>query len=256
VPALIDESLFTAVQEQLAANQQQARERRRGAKYLLQGLLECGCCRYAFYGKPVSRTSAKGKTRHTYYRCVGTDGYRFGGERVCTNQQVRTDQLDEAVWQDVRALLRHPELLRAEYERRLQTTGDEAQREPLTRQLRHAERAVSRLIDAFQDGLIEKPEFTPRLAKVRERVTRLRDDLTRLTAADAARDQLRRALSCLDEFAARIGAGLDEADWSVRRQIIRTLVERIRIEPDQIRITYRLSVPLFASSPPASSERI
>ena len=56
VPALISEDLFTAVQEQLAANRHQGRERKRGAHYLLQGLLECGCCGYAYYGKKVSRS--------------------------------------------------------------------------------------------------------------------------------------------------------------------------------------------------------
>ncbi len=48
VPALIDEALFEAVQEQLQENQQRARIGQRGARYLLQGLLVCACCGYAF----------------------------------------------------------------------------------------------------------------------------------------------------------------------------------------------------------------
>jgi site-specific DNA recombinase len=111
VPALVEEALFTAVQEQLAEKRQN-RQRRRGASYLLQGLLECGCCGYAYYGKPVSRKSAKGKTPYTYYRCVGTDAYRFGGTRVCENRQVRTEPPDAAVWEDVQQLLRNPAELR------------------------------------------------------------------------------------------------------------------------------------------------
>jgi site-specific DNA recombinase len=39
VPALVDESLFEEVQEQLRENQQRARIGQRGARYLLQGLL-------------------------------------------------------------------------------------------------------------------------------------------------------------------------------------------------------------------------
>lgn len=96
------------MQEQLSTNCRQGRERRRGALYLLQGLLECGCCGYAYYGKQVSRSSAKGKTPYAYYRCVGTDAYRFGGQPVCENHQLRTDMLDEAVWHDVQELLRDP----------------------------------------------------------------------------------------------------------------------------------------------------
>ncbi len=100
VPALVDEAVFDAVAEQLAENRRRARQRR-GAPYLLQGLLVCKHCGYALYGKPVSPAAAKGKKRrYTYYRCIGTDGYRFGGQKVCDNKQLRTDVLEEAVWKD------------------------------------------------------------------------------------------------------------------------------------------------------------
>ena len=57
----------------------------RGNKYLLQGLTVCAKCGYAFYGKTVSRATArrKNKDRWAYYRCVGSDAYRFEGGRVC-----------------------------------------------------------------------------------------------------------------------------------------------------------------------------
>jgi site-specific DNA recombinase len=85
VPALVDEALFDAVQLQLEENRKRARQSNRGARYLLQGLLVCAHCHYAYYGKPVSRKSAKGKVRdYAYYRCIGTDAYRFGGERIGT----------------------------------------------------------------------------------------------------------------------------------------------------------------------------
>ncbi len=120
VPAIIDEALFDAVGEQLAENRVRNRQRKRGARYLLQGLLVCQSCGHAFYGKPVSRSSGKGKRRdYAYYRCIGTDAYRFGGQRICYNKQVRTDVLEEAVWDDVCSLLSEPERIEREYQRRL-----------------------------------------------------------------------------------------------------------------------------------------
>jgi hypothetical protein len=44
----------------------------------------------------VSRAAAKGKVPYAYYRCTGSDAYRFGGQRLCWNKQVRTDLLDGA----------------------------------------------------------------------------------------------------------------------------------------------------------------
>jgi site-specific DNA recombinase len=73
VPALVEPALFAAVAEQLAENKQRQRQSRRGARYLLQGLVVCPPCGHAVYGKPVSRSSAKGTTRYAYYRCSGTD---------------------------------------------------------------------------------------------------------------------------------------------------------------------------------------
>src|SRR5436309_2439527 len=110
VPAFSDEAGFAAVQEQLTENQKRCRQQARGARHLLQGLLVCQCCGYAFYGKAVSLKSSRGRRRdYAYYRCVGSDAYRFGGQRVCRNRQVRTDLLEIAVWDDVRDLLAHPD---------------------------------------------------------------------------------------------------------------------------------------------------
>jgi site-specific DNA recombinase len=131
VPALVEPEVFVAVQDQLRENKRHARQSRRGALYLLQGLLQCPHCGYAFYGKRLSPSARKGKPRtYAYYRCLGTDAYRFGGERLCQNTQVRTDLLDLAVWQEVCTLLTHPERLAEEYRRRLQPETS-AQRPPL-----------------------------------------------------------------------------------------------------------------------------
>jgi len=60
VPAIIDEDLFAAVQIQLEEDRKRARTGQRGTRYLLQGLLVCACCGYAYYGKAISRSARKG----------------------------------------------------------------------------------------------------------------------------------------------------------------------------------------------------
>jgi site-specific DNA recombinase len=60
VPALVDEAVFEAVQEQLQENQQRARIGQRGARYLLQGLLVWA--RYAgmlIMASPLAQVRAK-----------------------------------------------------------------------------------------------------------------------------------------------------------------------------------------------------
>jgi site-specific DNA recombinase len=67
VPALVESEVFAAVQEQLQENKRQARQSARGARYLLQGLLQCQQCGYAFYGKRLSPSARKGRPRAYAY---------------------------------------------------------------------------------------------------------------------------------------------------------------------------------------------
>jgi site-specific DNA recombinase len=241
VPALIDEALFEAVQQQLQENRQRARQSQRGAKYLLQGLLVCKQCGYAYYGKPVSNKSAKGKVRnYAYYRCIGTDAYRFGGERICANLQVRTDLLEIAVWQQVQALLENPQRLEQEYDRRAQDPEQGQKLTSLENQLTKLRRGMGRLIDSYAEGLIDKSEFEPRITQMRTRIATVETQITQATAEMTRQQELRLIISRLEDFATQVKAGLEQMDWQNRREIIRTLVKRVEIDQDQVNVIFRV----------------
>ena len=91
VPALVEPAVCAAVQAQLQENKRHARQARRGALDLLQGWLHCQHCGYAFYGQRRSPSARKGQPRaYAYSRCLGTDAYRCGGERLGQHTQGRT----------------------------------------------------------------------------------------------------------------------------------------------------------------------
>jgi site-specific DNA recombinase len=250
VPALVEPELFAAVAEQLAENKQRQRQSRRGARYLLQGLVVCPQCGHAFYGKPVSRSSAKGKTRYAYYRCIGTDAYRFGGERLCHNRQVRTDLLEAAVWDDVQALLADPERVRQEYERRRNGQRHEGRPvEQLQAQTAKAKRGVSRLIDAYEDGLLERSEFEPRLRRAKGRLEKFEAEAAALAAAAAEGQQLEAVLDQLQEFTRRVAEGLQDATWETRREVIRALVKRVEVDKEEVRVVYKVPPHPFVEAP-------
>jgi site-specific DNA recombinase len=250
VPPIVSEALFTAVQEQLTENRKRSRQRARGARYLLQGLLVCKRCGYAYYGKPVSREAAKGKTRHyAYYRCVGTDAYRFGGQRVCNNKQVRTDLLEAAVWEDIRHLLANPGRIEEEYHRRLRVKKSDVGLEQVGARINKVKRGIGRLIDAYSDGLLEKTEFEPRIRSAKERLATLQAE-ARARAEEASRyDELRLVVGRLQEFADKVNGGLDGADWATRREIIRALVKRVEVDENNVRVVYRIGPHPFDYGP-------
>jgi len=251
-PALVEEAVFATVAEQLQENRKHARQRQRGARYLLQGLIVCGGCGYSYYGKAVSLKAAKGHRRdYAYYRCLGTDAYRFGGERICGATQVRTDLLDATVWQEVCSLLENPARLEQEYARRLDPQA-EAEAPTLTTmeaQIGKLRQGIARLIDSYAEGLIEKDEFEPRLARLRERVARLVQTVKQLSDQASLQADIRLILGRLEDFAAQVQSGLADADWQMRRDIIRALVRRVEVNPEQVQIVFRVGPDPFVLGP-------
>src|SRR4051812_14400584 len=251
VPGLVSEELFEAVRAQLEENRQRRRDRPGGGRYLLQGLIVCKRCGYGCYGKTVNRTSSRGKVPHAYYRCTGSDAHRFGGQRLCWNKQVRADLLDGAVWEDVRHLLSEPGRVRAEYERR--SRGPEAgpghELDQLNKMIKNAKKTISRMIDAYGDGLLEKSEFEPRVLAARERLAKLESEFQRRAGEEDRDAELRLVIGQLEEFSKRVSRELREPAWDTRREIVRALVKKVEVDEQEVRIVYRVAPSPFEGRP-------
>jgi site-specific DNA recombinase len=257
VPALVSAALFESVAEQLAENQKRNRQSGQGGRYLLQGLLVCARCGYALHGKRTQRRGADGSQRcYTYYRCTGTNPARFGGQKLCHNRPVRAAELEEAVWQDVCALLGEPQKIEEEYKRRL--SGHKGRSEPAAREARakrigQVKRGIARLIDAYGEGLLDKGEFEPRVRGAKERLRALEEEEKAEADQEAQEQELRLVIGHVQEFADNVKEGLHDANWQSRREILRALVKRVEVSEDQVRLVYRVSPPPFAESPPGGS---
>jgi site-specific DNA recombinase len=256
VPALVSVEAFAQAAEQLQENRRRYRSGRAQPRYLLQGLVVCQHCGYAFHGLTRRPPGGQAGAVYAYYRCGGRQAGQAREARSCRMRQIRCAALDEAVWQDVAALLRHPDKVEEEYRRRLDGEDQAAAGqpvEPLARLIAQARRALGRLIDSYTEGLIEKSEFEPRIKAARERLGRLEAEAQDQAAAEARRAELRLALNCLEEFAAEVGSGLEQADWAKRRAILRALVKRVEIGPDEVRIVYRVAPVPFVEAPEGGS---
>jgi site-specific DNA recombinase len=258
VPALIDPALFEAAQAQLSENRRRKRESDKGPRWLLQGLTVCRRCGYAYYGKMAPRSRWPGDVLY-YYRCIGTDGCRFDGHAICDNPALRGDHLEQAVWVRVRALMEEPGQVATEYHRRLQTgkngsahSDDVAQ---LDRQIASLQGGIGRLIDSYAEGVIERAEFEPRIAGIKGRLAQLRERRQAALNAAAAERELTLIIGRLEEFAAKVGRGLDNLDWHGKRDLIRTLVRRIEIDGTHIEVVFRVPPPPVPQGPGQPNER-
>jgi site-specific DNA recombinase len=245
VPAIIDEDIYNAVQRQLEENKKSARIGEKGTSFLLQGLIVCKQCDYAYYAKRLSSTPRKNKVyNYAYYRCGGTDAYRFGGKRLCSNTQIRMDTLDVAVWEEVKGLLKNPERLLKEYERRileLESSSLDQTNDSLEKQINRLKRGISKLIDSYTQEYIDKNEFEPRIKEMKQRLKLIEKEKNNILDQLKLKNELRLIVTDLEHFSSCVETKIEQIDWHTKRDIIRTLVKRIEINEEDVTVVFRLN---------------
>ena len=245
VPALVDADTWARAQQRLADNKRYA-ARNSSDPSLLQGICACGSCGYAYYRTPTRTTNKK----IYYYRCLGSDDYRYEHGRVCANKPVRADYLDTVVWDHISGLLTDPALIRTEINKRLEQvrTADPAtaQRQRLDARLAKAATAITRLIGAFQEELISLDELRSRMPELRSRETSLRQQIDALDSQLADREVYLKLADDLEGFLTGLRAKTRTATVEERQRVLRLLVKDVLISPDKI--TIRHSIPVRSNA--------
>ena len=248
VPALVSCELFQAAAERLAENRRRYREQKAGAEFLLSGLLVCHRCGSAYCGRRIRRAGSD--SRYVFYHCLGTDKYRHGGEVICANKSLSGVPLETAVWEDVCQLLRDPDRLRREMERRLEKPpAVEFETSHQEESIAQLKRRLGRLLDAYENGWLDKADFETRMARAKERLNREQESRAQHEREATREEELRLIVGHFATFAEQIAVGLERADFATQRKLLRLLVKRIEVDADEVRIVYKVQPHPFALSP-------
>jgi site-specific DNA recombinase len=246
VPALVDEGTWQRAQRRLEDNKRFA-ARNSKVPSLLQGLVSCASCGYAYYR---SHTTTSAGNKIYYYRCLGSDNYRYQHGRVCDNKPVRTDYLDTVAWDHITGLLGNPALIRAEIDRRLEqlrtTDLTTVQQHRLEQAMAKASASITRLISAYQEELVSLDELRERMPALRSRETSLRSQLDALAAQLVDREAYLKLAENLEGFLARLRDNTAAATVPEQQRVLRLLVKDILIGPE--RIVIRHSIPAGGST--------
>jgi site-specific DNA recombinase len=251
VPALVTEDTWARVQRRLADNKRFA-ARHSKVPSLLQGLTACSSCGYAYYRGHTTTTAGN---KIYYYRCLGSDNYRYQHGRVCDNKPVRTDYLDNLVWDHITSLLADPRLIRAEIDRRLDQlrTADPttAAQRRLEQALAKTTASVNRLIKAYQEELISLDELRERTPELRSRETSLRGQLDALADQLVDRQAYLKLATGLEDFLARLRGNATTATVPEQQRVLRLLIKDVLIGPERILI--RHSIPTSSATAPTTT---
>ncbi|HKS52042.1 MAG TPA: recombinase family protein, partial [Pseudonocardiaceae bacterium] len=244
VPALVSEDTWQRAQQRLEDNKRYA-ARNSQIPSLLQGLAACASCGYAYYRGHTTTTAGN---KIYYYRCLGSDNYRYEHGRICDNKPVRTDYLDALVWDHITGLLANPALIRAEIDRRLDQlrTADPTttQQQRLEQALAKTSAAITRLIKAYQEELITLHELRQRMPELRSRETSLRNQLDALAAQLVDRQAYLQLATGLEGFLTQLRTNAGTATIPQRQRVLRLLVKDVLIGSERILI--RHSIPTRA----------
>jgi site-specific DNA recombinase len=241
VPAIVTEETFQLAARRLADNQRFAARNTKVAS-LLQGLAACASCGYAYY-RTSTRTTAR---KLYYYRCLGSDDYRYPGGRRCANLPVRADYLDEVVWEHLTALLADPARIRGELDRRLAelraANPQTATKARLEREQTRTATAISRLVEAYQEQLLSLDELRSRMPALRAKQQTVGAQLDALDAQLIDQETTLKLAENLESFLGRLCDKADTASVLERQRVLRLLVKEVLIGPDCVVIRHRIPV--------------
>ena len=250
VPPIVSEEIFALAQERLQTNKTYA-PRRTVTPSVVQGLVSCAKCGYALY-----RTSTRSSARAIhYYRCLGSDAWRRPSGSVCDNRPVRQDLLDEVVWTEVVRLLKDPQLIQDELDRRLAAArkADPTKRreESLRRNLVRIRKSIDRLLTAYQESLLSLDELRERMPDLRRREQAGIAELQAIVDQSIGRAVYVRLAETLTTFLTRLQSTANDLDIVERQRVLRLLVKEILVDDDKIIIRHSIPLPIGGDGPSA-----
>ncbi len=261
VPPILDEELFTRVQQRIVENHRFARRRlSREGVFLLRGLMKCGTCGHAYVAETRIEDRRHGdEYRYEYYICSMRMAPRSDAIRHrCPNERLRAVGVDEAVWTAARDLLLDSKEVATQLRQWVEHTSTDSPE--LQQQLQHAEhrlqevtRQRNRLLDAYQVGALSLETLRTRMQSLEENLQAAESSVAQIRAeqltAEVARTHALGAETVLDQ----LRPALLNADFATRQLILRLLIERVVVHGQHLEV--QLALPVSGNFDLTSKDR-
>jgi site-specific DNA recombinase len=253
-PRIVTDEVFEAAGRVAVDNTRWSPRRAEPGQWLLRGLVKCGACGV---GTNCHKMRGRNGTWHRYYYCRNHDPLRAGGhQHRCPERNIRADALDEFVFDQIKRALLQPDLLLTG-EHSVAVTAPVPDDELLATELARLDRKLEaadaekrRLVDLYQAGLIELPDLQRRAADIAARHRELqakRISLAEQRTALARGNQVHRRVH---DFAERIRGVIDHLDPIQKQQLLRLLIEEVRVTKWHVEIRLRIALDQPPPDPP------
>jgi site-specific DNA recombinase len=238
VTPLISEDLFEAAQRKLRRNAELA-SRNAKREYLLSGLLYCSQC-----GGRMGGHYIHGVPYYQCYRRYKTDNIPLnadGQPKPCSCPQIKTAAIELLVWDTIAQLIKDPEFLIEQLHHR--NDNDSETKEILERELELCQTRLKvipleqkRLVEGYRKGLYadfmmhEEMELIQKeQSELEKRKAELEKQLAQRRLTQSQEIQLRSLIE-------KISIGLDNLDFTGKRELLRLLVEKVSYDGQRVQI--------------------
>ncbi|MBU1702191.1 MAG: recombinase family protein [Candidatus Eisenbacteria bacterium] len=252
VPAIIDSETWEKAQKTLQKNCRWT-PRTASVHYLLKSLIKCDTC-----GLNYSGSNDHGM--RIYYRCNGKSQPRgFYGKRgeLCPSKNL-PGKFENVIWADLETFLRNPGPILETLTGQLESVEDHAakcrqQVDLIEGQLAGKDEERERIVTLYRRGTIEPAILDRQIKAIETERGELKAALEtareRLCGVTDAKTGIDSAETLLRELNGRLDGTLT---WELKREIVETLVEQIRVETVEeggkkqavVHVTYKFDPPL------------
>jgi site-specific DNA recombinase len=255
VPPIIDLGTFHGAAGRARENEAFSARNLKEEGYLLRKLVRCGRCGSSCLALTKRQTSGRKVHSNHYYRCLRSTSARdfLKQEERCTQRCIRADVLDAFVWEEVRTRLQDPALVLEAYQNhKIQGShegGSTEKEERLKEQIKVVNREVSRLLDAYQCGVLELAELQKRRQLVNLKLDMLNreQELLRKMAAEQKKETDIKA--SLGEFAVLVSSSLKRISFENKQKLLRMVLDKVVVNEWKVDVHYNIPLPKPTPTP-------
>ncbi|MHB1006600.1 MAG: recombinase family protein [Chloroflexota bacterium] len=222
IPALVDGSTFAAVRERLALNKAQAaRNNKHPEDSLLRaGYIRCGHCGYNMV---VSRAAVRGSR----YRC---NRVQVKADRCQGQASIQVSEIDGAVWEHLRRILKTPSLIDAELQRTREQDPTEQDLGLIDQRLGRLERQRKNI--AGNIALLDPDSaeaLREQLVSLMGQYKALLEERRVVMARRQEWQTIHDRLQTLKDWCVIVGARVDTADYVLKRLAVQAFGIQVKV---------------------------
>jgi site-specific DNA recombinase len=151
------------------------------------------------------------------------------------------------VWNQVIKLLEDPDLIRSELQRRIKLIRDsnpvKQKKDQLKKELIRIRKGIDKLLDAYQEDLIQLDELRSRMPELRKREKSLNEELNCMESDLIDQGLLLKLADNIEKFLSKLRGAADTMSVVERQKVLRLVVKEVLIDDENIRVKHSIPLP-------------